>query len=83
MSGLEACRALRASPMAADCTILMLTANDDAEAKVEAFSAGADDYVLKPFSPRDLAGRVNAALRRRREASGNAGGSPLPGAPER
>lgn len=68
MSGLEVCRALRADPRTAQCTILMLTSNDRAADKVEAFSSGADDYIVKPFSPRDLASRVHAAMRRRREA---------------
>ncbi|HUP86523.1 MAG TPA: EAL domain-containing protein [Acidimicrobiales bacterium] len=67
VGGIEACRALRADPVTAHCTIVMLTANADAADKVEAFSAGADDYIIKPFSPRDLAARVNAAMKRRAE----------------
>jgi CheY-like chemotaxis protein len=81
MSGLEACRSLRAAPATAGCTILMLTGDDAAAAKVEAFSAGADDYIVKPFSPRDLAGRVNAALRRRREAAKEGAGTPATDTP--
>jgi len=65
MSGFEVCRQLRQQPWASRCTILMLTANDIAEDKIEAFSSGADDYIIKPFAPRDLASRVHAALRRR------------------
>jgi DNA-binding response OmpR family regulator len=65
MSGLELCRRLRGHPSTAEATILMLTANDDAEDKIEAFASGVDDYILKPFSPRDLSSRVQAALRRR------------------
>lgn len=70
MSGMEVCRALRADPCTAACTILILTITDDAADKVEAFSSGADDYIVKPFSPRGLVSRVHAAMRRRREAVG-------------
>ncbi|MDP9419354.1 MAG: EAL domain-containing protein [Actinomycetota bacterium] len=69
VSGVELCRSLRADPATAACTLLMLTGSDGALDKVEAFSAGADDYITKPFSPRHLTGRVNAAMRRRREAA--------------
>ena len=72
MSGLEVCRALRAKRATAGCTILMLTVANDQRDKVEAFSSGADDYIVKPFSPRGLVSRVNAALRRRREDLGPA-----------
>jgi EAL domain-containing protein (putative c-di-GMP-specific phosphodiesterase class I)/CheY-like chemotaxis protein len=68
VSGLELCRLLRAEPTTADCTILLLTSNDDAANKVEAFSVGADDYVIKPFSPSSLVNRVQGAMRRRGEA---------------
>jgi DNA-binding response OmpR family regulator len=64
MSGLEACRILRSHPVTAGCTILMLTAHAGADDKIAAFAGGADDYILKPFSPRDLVSRVRAALRR-------------------
>jgi len=61
--GLQACRAIREFT---DAYILMLTARDDEAATVEALSAGADDYVVKPFSPRELLARVQAMLRRPR-----------------
>jgi EAL domain-containing protein (putative c-di-GMP-specific phosphodiesterase class I)/CheY-like chemotaxis protein len=67
MRGVDVCRALRAEPTTAACTILILTVTDHAVDKVEAFSSGADDYIIKPFSPRDLVSRVHAAMRRRRE----------------
>jgi len=70
-SGLDLCRALRAEPATAESTIVMLTTSDGAAHKVEAFSSGADDYITKPFSPRDLASRVNAAMRRRRDEAGS------------
>lgn len=69
MSGLEVCRALRKEPATAKTTIVILTATDDAADKVDSFSSGADDYITKPFSPRELASRVHAAIRRRREAA--------------
>ncbi|HUP68880.1 MAG TPA: EAL domain-containing protein, partial [Acidimicrobiales bacterium] len=68
MSGIEVCRALRSDPSTAGCTIMMLTSNADAADKVEAFSHGADDYMMKPFSPRDLVSRLRAAVRRRSDA---------------
>lgn len=69
MSGFEVCRALRADPLTAECTIVMLSASTDAADKIEAVSCGADDYVIKPFSPRDLTGRVRAAMGRRDKTS--------------
>lgn len=68
MGGFEVCRALRADRATAECTILMLTSNADAQDKIRAFECGADDYIIKPFSPRDLVSRVRAALGRRRGA---------------
>ena len=70
MSGLEVCRALRAQPGTAGCTIVMLTVANDARDKIEAFYSGADDYIIKPFSPRGLVSRVHSAMRRRRENPG-------------
>ncbi len=64
-TGLDVCRALRSAPTTADSTILILTSVNDPADKAEAFSSGADDYIVKPFSPRDLAERVEAAMRRR------------------
>lgn len=65
MSGMEVCRALRSDSSTAGCTIVMLTSYAEAADKVEAFSCGADDYMVKPFSPRDLVSRLRAAMRRR------------------
>ena len=66
MSGLDVCRMLRADPSTADMMIIMLTARAQ-ETDVEGgFSAGADDYLIKPFSPRELTSRVQALLSRAR-----------------
>ena len=69
LTGIEVCRALRADASTTGCTIVMLTSRADAADKAEAFSAGADDYIVKPFAPRDLVTRVRAAVRRRRQAA--------------
>jgi len=61
MDGLEVCRTLRDE---SDVPIIMLTARTTDEDKLAGLSLGADDYVTKPFSPRELAARVRAVLRR-------------------
>jgi two-component system, OmpR family, phosphate regulon response regulator PhoB len=66
MSGLDVCRMLRADPTTAGMMIIILTARAQ-ETDVEGgFSAGADDYLVKPFSPRELTSRVQALLGRAR-----------------
>ena len=60
-SGMDICRELRAQGNAA---IIMLTARDDETDKILGLGLGADDYVTKPFSPRELVARVKAVLRR-------------------
>jgi sigma-B regulation protein RsbU (phosphoserine phosphatase) len=62
MNGYEVCRQIRRHGLATP--ILMLTAKDQESSRVEGFDAGADDYVTKPFSVRELVGRVRAILRR-------------------
>ena len=59
--GMEVCRRIRAD---SDAPIIMLTARGDERDRVEGFDLGADDYVTKPFSPRELTARVRAVLRR-------------------
>jgi DNA-binding response OmpR family regulator len=59
--GFDVCRAIRAR---SDVSILMLTARDEEADRVAGLEVGADDYVSKPFSPRELAARVKAVLRR-------------------
>ena len=72
MDGLEVCRRLRASDAA--LPVLMLTARDGEVDRVLGLELGADDYVTKPFSPRELVARVKAILRRS-ELAANGGGS--------
>jgi two-component system phosphate regulon response regulator PhoB len=64
ISGTEVCRILRQSPQTRGIPILMLTAKTDAIDRVVGFEVGADDYVTKPFSVRELVLRVKAILRR-------------------
>lgn len=64
LGGLEVCRLLRARPATARTPIIMLTARTAEGDRVTGLDAGADDYVTKPFSPRELAARVRAVLRR-------------------
>ena len=63
MSGLEVCRTLKADPKTAHLPIILLTARHEEVDRVLGFEFGADDYVLKPFSPRELALRIQALLR--------------------
>ncbi|MDN3517700.1 phosphate regulon transcriptional regulator PhoB [Aquisalimonas lutea] len=63
-SGLDLARALRRENLAQEIPIVMLTARTEEEDKVRGLDAGADDYVTKPFGPRELAARINAVLRR-------------------
>ena len=65
MSGIEVCRALRANAETADVPIIMLTARAAESDRVKGFECGADDYVTKPFSMRELLLRVQTRLRRR------------------
>jgi DNA-binding response OmpR family regulator len=75
MDGLEVCRRLRADPASAAVPIIMLTAKADEVDRVVGLEMGADDYLVKPFSPKELVARVRAVLRRVR--------APVPAAPLR
>jgi two-component system, OmpR family, phosphate regulon response regulator PhoB len=66
MTGLEVCRRLRADPTTAGVPIIMLTAKTDEVDRIVGLEMGADDYVAKPFSPKELVARVRAVLRRAR-----------------
>ena len=67
IDGIEVCRQIR---LFSDCYILMLTARADEVDKLIGLSVGADDYLTKPFSPRELVARVNTVLRRPRRPAG-------------
>ena len=64
LSGLEVCRILRSRPVTARVPIIMLTARTSESDRVTGLDVGADDYITKPFSLRELAARVRAVLRR-------------------
>lgn len=65
MSGFQLVRRMRADGRAREVPVIMLTGRVDEVDKITALEAGADDYVTKPFSPRELVARVRAVLRRR------------------
>lgn len=65
LDGVEVCRQIRTF---SDCYIIMLTARDDEIDKLVGLGVGADDYITKPFSPRELVARAQAALRRPRRS---------------
>jgi DNA-binding response OmpR family regulator len=75
LDGVEVCRQVRTF---SDCYVLMLTARDDEMDKVIGLSVGADDYITKPFSPRELVARVQAVLRRPRLTAGRTVTGPEP-----
>ena len=68
LSGIEVCRRLRRMSATANVPIIMLTARGEEADRVRGLETGADDYVTKPFSPRELVARVGAVLRRVRPA---------------
>ncbi|MEP6696863.1 MAG: response regulator transcription factor [Pseudonocardiales bacterium] len=79
LPGTEVCRALR---VRSDVPVIMLTARDSEVDKVVGLELGADDYVTKPFSGRELVARIRAVLRRRTDA-GEAGGAAIEAGPVR
>ena len=64
ISGIEVCRRLRRRPDTANLPIVMLTARGEEDDRVRGLETGADDYVTKPFSPKELVARAGAVLRR-------------------
>jgi two-component system, OmpR family, phosphate regulon response regulator PhoB len=72
ISGIEVCRQLRRSSETAHVPIIMLTARGDEDDRIRGLSTGADDYVTKPFSPRELLARVEALMRRAKPSLGGA-----------
>ena len=65
VSGLEMCTQLRADPELADIGVIMLTGKSQEGDMQRGLAAGADDYLVKPFSPRELVNRVESVLARR------------------
>ncbi len=68
--GIEVCRQLRRASETRSVPIIMLTARGEEEDRIRGLKTGADDYVTKPFSPRELIARVEALLRRSRPSLG-------------
>lgn len=64
MSGIEVCRQLRTDPATRTIPIIMLTARGEEQDRVQGIEIGADDYVVKPYSPRELVARIKGLLRR-------------------
>jgi two-component system phosphate regulon response regulator PhoB len=75
MTGLEVCRTMKSDPVLASVPVLMLTAKSDVKDRVKGLELGAEDYVTKPFSPKEVVLRVQALLKRLR--SGSAVGTTL------
>ncbi|MDX1645534.1 MAG: response regulator transcription factor [Longimicrobiales bacterium] len=83
LSGDEILERLRADPATANVPVLVLTAKREQEDRIEGLELGADDYLTKPFSPRELALRAQAILRRVQEAGIVGGGRVLKAGPIR
>lgn len=81
--GTEVCRTLRAEPRTRELPILFLSARTEEVDRVVGLELGADDYVTKPFSPRELVLRVEAILRRTAAAAGDAAAGELAAGPIR
>ena len=64
LNGLDVCKALRAAPATSAVPIIMLTARGEESERIAGLDVGADDYVVKPFSPNELMARARALLRR-------------------
>jgi DNA-binding response OmpR family regulator len=77
LDGLEVCARIRQKPGIKDPYILMLTAKGEELDRIIGLSTGADDYMVKPFSPRELVARVRALLRRTLRHGGSSNASPI------
>ena len=73
LDGLMICQAMRGDPQTAAIPIIMVTARADEADRISGLELGADDYVTKPFSPKELAARVTALLRRATRPAASAG----------
>ena len=69
LSGLELCRQIRRAPAWRDLPVIILTARTEEGDRVRGLDSGADDYVVKPFSPNELVARLRAVIRRSRPAA--------------
>ncbi len=67
MDGFEVCEALKTNPRTAEIPVIMLTAQADVESRVRGLGLGADDYLPKPFHPRELVARIETRLRAKEE----------------
>ncbi len=83
LSGDEVLQRLKGEPATSSIPVLVLTARREQEDRIRGFELGADDYLTKPFSPRELVLRVQAILRRAKEAGITAGGRVLKAGPIR
>jgi phosphate regulon transcriptional regulator PhoB len=72
VDGLEVCRRIRQDPRTTALPIVMLTAKGEELDRILGLELGADDYIVKPFSPKEVVARVRAVLRRSRAMSGTA-----------
>lgn len=77
VSGFEVCRALRDDPRTATLPVLMVTSRGEEEDVVCGLDAGADDYITKPFSMKELVARVKSAMRRNRSAASDDSSKPV------
>ncbi len=73
MSGIEICRQMRQKPATRQTPVIMLTAKGEESDRIRGLETGADDYMVKPFSPAELTARIKAVLRR--SAPGDGSGS--------
>lgn len=80
MSGIEVCRQIRRKPATRDLPVIMVTARTEDADAVRALNTGADDYITKPFRPRELRARVEAMLRRPRMGMPDPADDATPGA---
>ena len=69
-SGIELLRRLRKEELTADLPVIMLTAKTDEDNKIQGLDVGADDYITKPFAPREMLSRIKALLRRTSTGTG-------------
>ena len=69
VSGIEVCRQIRRAPQTRTLPVIMLTARGEESDRVRGLNSGADDYIVKPFSPTELVARVRAVMRRAQPAS--------------